>query len=163
MNATTTDIERLFRQSYPSLLGLATALLHDPETARDIVHDVFAAILDNPPAAPLTTGYAARAVRNSCISHLRHLSVRERFAGMYLPESEWDDDEWPPEALLQRIRALAVSYPSEQGRRVLHLRFGLGMKYAEIASALGISQVAVYKHLRHALDVLRQSLENDEK
>ena len=66
MNATTTDIERLFRRSYPSLLGLATALLHDPETARDIVHDVFAAILDNPPAAPLTTGYAARAVRNGC-------------------------------------------------------------------------------------------------
>lgn len=162
MNATTTDIERLFRRSYPSLLGLATALLHDPETARDIVHDVFAAILDNPPAAPLTTGYAARAVRNGCVNHLRHLSVRERFAGMFIPELE-DAEEWPPETLLQRIRELVASYPSEQGRRVLRLRFGRGMKYAEIASELGISQVAVYKHLRHALDVLRQSLENDEK
>lgn len=38
------------------------------------------------------------------------------------------------------------------------MRYRLGMKYREIAEAAGISEVAVYRHLRHALDILRQTL-----
>ena len=36
-----------------------------------------------------------------------------------------------------------------------------GMSYREISTTLGISEVAVYKHLRHALDVLRQKFRNN--
>ena len=38
---TKSDIEQLFQSNYRAMLTLAIRLLHDPETARDIVHDVF--------------------------------------------------------------------------------------------------------------------------
>lgn len=43
-------------------------------------------------------------------------------------------------------------------RRVVELRFSDGMSYKAIACTLGISEVAVYKHLRHAIDVLRKKM-----
>ncbi|MCM1028647.1 MAG: ECF-type sigma factor [Alloprevotella sp.] len=48
--------------------------------------------------------------------------------------------------------------PSDQCRRVITLRYRDGLKYREIAQTLGISEVAVYRHIRHALDILRQTL-----
>ena len=36
------------------------------------------------------------------------------------------------------------------------MRFNELMSYGEIAGQLGVSEVAVYKHLRHAMDVLRK-------
>lgn len=73
----------------------------------------------------------------------------------YSQTSQSDED------LLRRINEITNSCLSEQCRRVVSLRFTDGMSYEEISSALGISKVAVYKHLRHALDVLRQKLRQD--
>ena len=45
------EIEQIFRSNYRPMLVLAKQLLHDEDAARDIVHDVFASLLDeNPPA-----------------------------------------------------------------------------------------------------------------
>ncbi|MDE7474094.1 MAG: RNA polymerase sigma-70 factor, partial [Duncaniella sp.] len=43
-------------------------------------------------------------------------------------------------------------------RRVVELRFFEEKSYQEITDIIGISKVAVYKHLRHAIDVLREKL-----
>lgn len=40
------DIERLFKANYERMLQLALAILHSDELAHDIVHDVFASLLD---------------------------------------------------------------------------------------------------------------------
>ena len=40
------DIETLFKDNYSRMHSLASAILHDKEGAYDIVHDVFASILD---------------------------------------------------------------------------------------------------------------------
>ena len=42
---TKSDIEQLFRSNYTAMLTLAIRLLHDTDTARDIVHDVFESVL----------------------------------------------------------------------------------------------------------------------
>lgn len=157
------EIELLFRRHYASSLRLALAIVHDQETARDLVHDVFASFL-SADRADITKGYLYRAVRNSCLNHIRDMSVRDRLHSMYLLDTDGDAataDDWPDEVTLALISDTLDSIPSEQCRAVTSMRYRLGMKYGEIAEALGISQVAVYKHLRHALDILRQTLKND--
>ena len=44
----------------------------------------------------------------------------------------------------------------EQEQRILHQRFTLGLRYSEIAAAEGISRVAVWKHLSHALNEIKK-------
>lgn len=159
MTTNTDEIEKLFRQHYAALLRIATVLVQDDEMARDIVHDVFASLV-TAPASTATAVYLARAVRNRCFNQLRDISVRERFRNLYLLENDEADDEeaWPDEETLRLVADAIGSIPSEQCRRVVDMRYAQGMKYKEIADAAGISETAVYKHLRHALEVIRQTL-----
>ena len=139
------------------MLTLAIRLLHDPETARDIVHDVFESVLSEYPAT-ITPAYLLTGVRFACLKHLRNLSQRERFNNLYAIDlDEIEDDEWPDPEDVARLNGLIDHSISEQDRRVVRMRFTGRMPYSEIAAHLGISETAVYKHLRHALDVLRQN------
>ena len=63
-----------------------------------------------------------------------------------------DDDD----ALIAEIMAFAASHLSEQEQRILSQRFTHGLRYSEIASAEGISRVAVWKHLSHALNEIKK-------
>lgn len=152
------EIELLFRKRYVSSLHMAVKLIHDAETARDIVHDVFASLL-SVDRSDINEGYLSRAIRNSCLNYLRDLTARQRLHNLYLlEEDECDSDDWPDEETFRLIAASMDRLPSDQCRRVVDLRYRLGMKYREIAETAGISEVAVYRHIRHALDILRQTL-----
>lgn len=153
---TKSDIEQLFRSNYTAMLTLAIRLLHDADTARDIVHDVFESVLSEN-LATVTPAYLLTGVRFACLKHLRNLSVRERFNNLYaLDLDEIEDDEWPDPEDVARLNKLIDHSLSEQDRRVVRMRFSDRMAYSEIAVQLGISEVAVYKHLCHAMNVLRQ-------
>ncbi|MDE6023418.1 MAG: sigma-70 family RNA polymerase sigma factor [Muribaculaceae bacterium] len=45
-----------------------------------------------------------------------------------------------------------------QCSKVMLLRYESGFSYADIAEELGISKVAVYKHLKNGLDQIRAKL-----
>ena len=153
---TKSDIERLFRSNYPAMLTLAIRLLHDADTARDIVHDVFESVLSEN-LAEVTPAYLLTGVRFACLKYIRNLSQRERFINLYaLDLDEIEDDERPDPEDVARLNELIDQPLTEQDRRVVRMRFTDRMPYSEIAAQLGISEVAVYKHLRHAMDVLRQ-------
>lgn len=155
------EIERLFRKRYLSSLRLAVALVHDAETARDIVHDVFASLLAGE-YREISEAYLSRAVRNSCLNYIRDLSARDRLHNLYLLDvDECEAEDWPDEETFRLIAGSMSLLPSDQCRRVVDLRYRLGMKYSEIAEAAGISEVSVYRHLRHALEILRQTLRNE--
>ena len=154
---TKSDIEQLFRSNYTTMLTLAIRLLHDADTARDIVHDVFESVLSEN-LSIVTTAYLLTGVRFACMKHLRSLSLRERFNNLYaLDLDEIEDDEWPDPEDVARLNGLIDQSLTMQDRQVVRLRFNKRMSYDEIAGQLGISEVAVYKHLRHAMDVLRQN------
>ena len=153
---TKSDIEQLFRSNYRAMLTLAIRLLHDPETARDIVHDVFESVLSEN-LSTVTSAYLLTGVRFASLKHLRSLSLRERFNNLYaLDLDEIEDDEWPDPEDVARLNELIDDELTKQDRRVVRLRFNERLPYSEIAGQLGISEVAVYKHLRHAMNVLRQ-------
>ncbi len=156
------DIEQSFRSNYAAMLTLACRLVHDEDVARDIVHDVFATLLsaDEP---SVTTGYLLRSVRNGCLNHIRNHSTRQRIKELYAVDlSEIDEGDWPDDEMIDRLHSIVAGKLPEQSRRVVEMRFSRDMSYREISSALNISEVAVYKHLRHALVVLRQNLNDNE-
>ena len=45
-----------------------------------------------------------------------------------------------------------------QARRVMEMRFSKGERFAVIASEMGISETAVYRHLSNALTLIRKKL-----
>ena len=155
---TKSDIEQLFRSNYRAMLTLAIRLLHDADAARDIVHDVFESVLTEN-LSTITSAYLLSGVRFACLKHLRSLSLRERFNNLYaLDFNEIEDDEWPDPEDVARLNELIDETLTMQDRRVVRLRFNERMSYNEIAGQLGISEVAVYKHLRHAMNVLREKI-----
>lgn len=152
------DIEQLFRAHYAAMYRLAMLILRDDSVARDIVHDVFEALL----AAGrhnVSAAYLLTAVRNRCLKHIRSLSVHDRIKAIYsISEQEIAADEWPDEETIRVIRTTVAEELTDACRRVVNLRYSEGKSYEEIARSLGISKTAVYKHLRRAIDILREKL-----
>lgn len=152
------DIEQLFRTHYRAMHRLAMLILRDEDVARDIVHDVFESLL-NAGLTDVSEQYLLKAVRNRCLNYLRGMSTRERINELYaLDEQEIADEELPDEETIAQIHSTVANDLTDACRRVVELRFTDGKSYKEIAMMLGVSEVAVYKHLRHAIDVLRKKL-----
>lgn len=153
------DIERLFKAHFSQMQRLAMALLHDEDIARDIVHDVFARLLDYSQGAPVGPGYLMMAVRNHCLNHIRACEIRERVAKLYFHDNDvYASESWPDEETITLIYDLIQSEISQQGRRVIELRFTEGLPFSEIAVAMGISKNAVFRHLRKALSIIRKKI-----
>ncbi len=153
------DIEQLFKAHYAQMHRLAVALLHDDDLARDIVHDVFASLLDGTHQILITGGYLLKAVRNRCLNHIRDCEIHQRIADRYFLENEeYDTEDWPDEETIARIYSLIRNDISPQARRVMELRFSDGLPFSKVAAAMGISETAVYRHLSHALTIIRQKL-----
>ena len=153
------DIGRLFKAHYAQMYRLAVALLHDDDLARDIVHDVFASLLDAPLEISVTAAYLIKAVRNRCLNYIRDCETHQRIANRYFLENEeYDREDWPDEETIARIYSLVKSEVSPQARRVIELRFSEGLPFARIAATMRISETAVYRHLSHALIIIRKKL-----
>ena len=56
---------------------------------------------------------------------------------------------------LTDIEEWVAAHLSPQEQRIFRLRFTDGCSYEEIAASEGISRVAVWKHLSHALNLIR--------
>lgn len=152
-------IEQLFKAHYAQMYRLATALLHDDDLARDIVHDVFASLLDSHTSLHVSVGYLLNAVRNRCLNHIRDCEIHQRINNRYFLENEeYDSERWPDDETIARIYSLIRNDISTQAKRVIELRFSDGMSFARIAATMGISETAVYRHLSNALKVIRKKL-----
>ena len=129
------DIQRLFKQHYAKMLRVARTILYDEQESKDVVSDIL-----------LTS------VRNQCLKRIRHQETRLRMetASAEQPSDAEDEDE-----RMTDIVEFVVSHLTEQEQRIFRLRFTEGYSYEEIASTEGISRVAVWKHLSHALKEIR--------
>lgn len=153
------DIEQLFKAHYAQMYRLAVALLHDDDLARDIVHDVFASLLDSSLDITVSGGYLIKAVRNRCLNYIRDCEIHQRIANRYFLENEeYESEDWPDDETIARIYSLIKSELSPQARRVMELRFSEDLPFARIATTMGISETAVYRHLSHALKIIHKKL-----
>lgn len=103
-------IEELFKTHYARLRHTAFALLHNDDLARDIVHDVFESLLRSATVIAPTEYYLQKAVRNKALNLIRDMNVHRRIADMIFPLSAIEEDEeWPDEAEIEKIRSIIES------------------------------------------------------
>ena len=84
-------LETLFRQHYRQMYRLATILLHDDAESKDVVHDIFARLLDDPRDLQEETAehYLLTSVRNRCLNVIRSRKIHERVEHLYLPRTRY--------------------------------------------------------------------------
>ena len=153
------DIEQLFKAHYAQMYRQATALLHDDDLARDIVHDVFASLLDGKEDTPTNGAYLSKAVRNRCLNHIRDCEIHQRIANYYfIDNEEYETGDSIDDETIARIYHFISNDIPAQAKRVIELRFSEGLPFARIATIMGISETAVYRHLSHALTLIRKKI-----
>lgn len=163
-------IEQLFRQHYLRMYQLARVLLKDDAASKDVVSEVFADVLDGktqlgldnetiasePPLPSANAGsYLLVCVRHKCLNLLSRQKMKDRVH--HLLKADTSPSIAPLKATIAEIDRETEKYEAilaymdteltPQTRKVLDLRFRQKLKYREIATELGISEVAVYKHL----------------
>ncbi len=154
-----TNIELLFRENYRQLHQLARMLLHDGDLARDIVHDVFVSLITAENGDNVSSSYLLSAVRNRCLNYIRNVSVTDRFKALYyIQADEYDTEEWPDEETLSEIYHIIKSELPPRCREAMNLRFVDGLKFSDISKRMNISEVAVYGHIRHAIETIRNKI-----
>ena len=156
-------LEKLFKQHYRQMYRLATILLHDDAESKDVVHDIFARLLDDHRDLREDTAqsYLLTSVRNRCMNVIRSRQIQERVEHLYL--LDLDTTITPTERLEEELRALRIGIDLLEPpvcRDIIMQHFRDGMTFKEIASRLGVSETTVYKHLHRALSQLRTHLKN---
>lgn len=146
--------------------GLASLLLHDDDESRDVVHDVFARLLVEQAELREDTAlsYLLQSVRNRCLNVIRNRKIHGLVQRYLLPADE--ADQVSPEELEREIEALKAGVDALMPpvcREVIRLHFVEGLTFREIAERLGVSETTIYKHLRSALNQLRQTLKSTEQ
>ena len=156
------NIEQLFKTHYARMLRVAVMIIHDDDLARDIVHDVFASLLACSGDFLPSESYLLKAVRNRFLNHIRDCGIHDRIALCYLADSEeYDNEDWPDEETIEAVSRLIATDITPRAREIIDLRFSKGLKFAEIAARLGISQNAVFCHMRNALSFIRKKINQD--
>ena len=154
-------IQQLFMQHYAKMLRVARTILYDEQESKDVVSDIFASLFHRQIALMPDTAehYLLTSVRNQCFKRIRHEEVTHlrgcgNKAGVqYYPEpidNPEEDDE-----RLADIDEFVACRMTEQEQRIFRLRFTDGCSYEEIATAERISRVAVWKHLSHVINEIR--------
>lgn len=113
------DIEMLFKMHYRPMHRLAATILHDDESARDIVHDVFESLLHTESKVDISLGYLLTAVRNRCINLIRDNELHSKIEKMQLIDCEeyedWPDNETPS---AHRNIQLSATYTFGYGKKI---------------------------------------------
>jgi RNA polymerase sigma-70 factor (ECF subfamily) len=155
--------DALFREYYGPLVGLAESLLRRQAEAEEVVQDVMLELWRRRETLAIDESWRAylfRAVRNRALNELRHERVAELAAPFVRGESSVG-----PTAHAQLVAeelegaiVRAVAGLSGPVREVFELSRRDGLKYAEIASVLGISVKTVEARMGKALKELRERL-----
>jgi len=148
-------MDAIYRRHYDEMVALATSLLRDAEEAKDVVGDVFETLMHSQQELDMNhvESFLLVSVRNTCLNRIRHRMAAEHARRQQTQEAA---EEAYAELPLDDILDYIANELKPQTKQVMMLRYNEGKKYADIASDLGISRVAVYKHLNKALKILKK-------
>jgi len=155
--------DAVFRAQYPALVGVAEGMLRSRAVAEEVVQDVMLELWRRREALPIEESlraYLFRATRNRALNHLRHVRV-ERRGEPHAAGATADPPRAPAALVEEEIDAAlkeAVGGLPERCREVFELSRVHGLRYAEIAAALGISVKTVEAQMGKALRILRERL-----
>lgn len=157
-------LEALFQREYDGLCDFAERYVRTEAVAEELVQDVFLRLWRRRSATPLETvtrAYLYASVRNAALQVLRHervdLQWRAAQAVAPAPRPQAADAHLAAADLRLAAEAAIASLP-ERCRLVFTLSRQQGLRYSEIARALGISEGTVEIQMNRALKALRAKL-----
>lgn len=152
-----------FRTWYPTLVRVAGALLKDFDAAEEVAQDVMVELWRRRRLLDLDLSlraYLIRSIRNRALNHLRHFKVRRKSVTDVeaLYEEPLQSDQPIVAKELAEAVQIALRELPPRCREVYELSRVDGLRYAEIAEALDISQKTVEVQIGKALKILRMRL-----
>ena len=153
MQSSTAEFETLYIQCFPPAMRLAISLLHEEDEARDVVHEVFLKLWESDVKADNPGAYILRSVRNTSLSRIRKLDVREKVKLKLMLEPPTDDFDW--ERRNEEVRTAVERLLTSREQEVVEKIYTEGMSYKDAADSLGVSVAAINKNIVGALKKLR--------
>lgn len=159
-----TAIASLYEKYWLTLLVYIRPKLPSLEDAEDVLVEVFLAALESDILATLAErqqiAWLRRVAHNKAIDYHRHAARRPMTYLEDVAELLFDDDEFGPERVVLRheevklLKLRVAELPGPQ-QEILQLRFGDGLRCAEIATRMNRSEGAVRTLLSRTLNLLR--------
>lgn len=156
--------EALFLKYYPPLCAYARMFV-EPDDGQEIVSDVMVWLWENREMSTFdlsVKSYLFRAVKNRCLTLIRHNEVRQKVEETIFDnlQSQYDDpDFYIVDELTKKIEEALASLP-ENVRETFEMNRFQNLTYNEIADRLGISPKTVDYRIQQALKLLRISLKD---
>lgn len=157
--------EELVRRHFRAAYSVALAVLASPADAEDAAQDAFLTAferLDGCREPERFAGWLLQIVRNRALNALESKKVRARSADRLAAPGEESAQPAPDAGLRDRLVA-ALQRITPPQREVVLLHDLDGWTHAEIAQALGISEVMSRQHLFQARKVMRVELEEEKE
>jgi RNA polymerase sigma-70 factor (ECF subfamily) len=157
---------RIYEKYKRDMLSLANALLHDLNTAEDIVHDVFISFVQSADEFKLTgslKGYLLTCVAN--LSRDRICSKKRSPQGLNDADIQASNYGIPSQTVisaeqLHRLRDAIARLPYEQ-REVVILHLQAGRTFKQIAELRQASVSTIQSRYRYGLEKLRAFLNRE--
>lgn len=151
------EFETVFRRHYDGMYRLALRLLGDEAESKDVVSDVFALLLHSQTDLRTDTlhSYLLTLTHNRCINLLVHRQKEQQMQKAVMVEMATTEQTTEQELLSALRQCIDLQLPS-LSQQILRLRYQQGLKYREIAEALGVSEVTVHNHLSQSLKQLKE-------
>jgi RNA polymerase sigma-70 factor (ECF subfamily) len=158
------DLRQLFDEFYTRLVHFSCQIIDDPETAEDLVQEVFIKYWsqrENISANKLAVkNFLYTSVRNASLNVIRHNKVAEEYLK---GQDEFLEEEACIHAIIRsevlaEIYRIIESLP-ESCQLISKMGYLEGMKNQEIAEELGISVNTVKTQKQRALKLLRLKLD----
>ncbi len=167
-NLAPTALAALYEKYWLAIFVYVRQILPSLEDAEDVLLEVFLAALESDILAALEEkqqlAWLRRVAYNKAIDHHRRSVRRPAVPLDDAMETLFDDEDLAPERVVLRNEELALLQtriaellPSQQ--EVLRLRFGDGLRCAEIATRMNRSEGAVRTLLSRTLNLLRNIYE----
>ena len=160
----TESFNSLWRKYYRPLYLYAYDILGDGEACRDVVNDVYAnvwermrdAVSQGSEMPQFPYSYLLVAVKNSCLSRLRHAAVEREYEEEY---TQLRHDYYVEESQARKndalVRQMLQLVPSPPTREILIECYLNRKTYKEVAEEMKISPDTVKKHIVKSLKLLR--------
>ena len=157
------SFNNLFRRYYSPMVRFCVRFVADADQSAEIVQDLFVKLWTGREKLVVPDSfesYMLRSVRNAAITYInRERAHAETNQSIYTDESDAND---PSEALQSNnlelsYRKVLATMPEKRREVFLASRYD-GLKYAEIAKKMGLSQKTVEAHMSAAIKQLREGL-----
>lgn len=154
----------IFTTYYKDLVLFALHFIHKPESAEEIIQDLFVKIWEDHESININgslKSYLLKSVQNKCIDTIRHLKIKQEYYNKTLSGSidyEYNTDNYLINSELEGlVRSALAKLPPDISEAYRMNRFE-GLKYQEIADRLNVSVRTIEVRIGKALCALREEL-----